>query len=47
MIGTAPCIYKKNIQICSDHKITKKIDDTDFIYRLSKLKNFVMEVAQK
>lgn len=42
MIGTAPCIYKKKIfrYVKFDHKITKKIDDTDFIYRLSKLKKF-------
>ncbi len=42
MIGTAPCIYKKKIFkfVKFDDKITKKIDDTDFMYRLFKLKKF-------
>tara|TARA_B100000575_G_C23141244_1_gene664194 strand:+ start:969 stop:1796 length:828 start_codon:yes stop_codon:yes gene_type:complete len=36
MIGTAPAIYKKKIflDIQFDDTVTKKIDDTDFIYRL-------------
>ncbi len=39
MIGTAPAIYNKKIfeEIKFDEKITAKMDDTDFIYRLSKL----------
>ena len=42
MIGTAPAIYRKEIFdfIKFDGNITKKIDDTDFIYRLSKLKKY-------
>lgn|SRR5574344_1185908 len=37
MIGVAPAIYKKEIfnKINFDDTITKTIDDTDFIYRLS------------
>ncbi|QNJ15996.1 glycosyl transferase 2 family protein [Synechococcus sp. A18-40] len=39
MIGVAPAIYKKELfnRIGFDDSITKTIDDTDFIYRLSKL----------
>ncbi len=39
MIGVAPAIYRKSIfeKIQFDDKITKTIDDTDFIYRLSLL----------
>lgn len=42
MIGTAPALYKKNIFkfIRFDARITEKMDDTDFIYRLSNLKKF-------
>ena len=42
MIGVAPCIFKKIIfkKIRFEDKITKTIDDTDFIFRLSKLKEF-------
>jgi glycosyltransferase involved in cell wall biosynthesis len=42
MIGVAPCIFKKIIfkKIKFDDKITKIIDDTDFIFRLSNLKKF-------
>lgn len=42
MIGTAPAIYKKKIfkYIRFDSRITKKMDDTDFSYRLQKLKKF-------
>lgn len=38
MIGTAPAIYDKNIFkiIRFEDKITSTIDDTDFMYRLSK-----------
>lgn len=39
MIGVAPAMYRKSIfeKIEFDDKITKTIDDTDFIYRLSLL----------
>lgn len=39
MIGVAPAIYKKEIflTINFDDTITKTIDDTDFIYRLSQI----------
>jgi glycosyltransferase involved in cell wall biosynthesis len=42
MIGTAPAIYKKHIfdYVKFDDNITSLIDDTDFIYRLSKLGKF-------
>ncbi len=47
MIGTAPAIYKRDIfkEIKFDSNITKKIDDTDFIYRLSKLKKYKVGVG--
>lgn len=37
MIGTAPAIYKKNVfeLVRFDDYITKTIDDTDFMYRIS------------
>ena len=39
MIGVAPAIYKKNLfdKIKFDDTITKTIDDTDFVFRLSKI----------
>lgn len=39
MIGTAPAIFKKSLfdTIRFDDKITKTIDDTDFMFRLSKI----------
>lgn len=39
MIGVAPAMYRKSIfeRILFDDRITKTIDDTDFIYRLSRL----------
>ena len=42
MIGVAPNIYKKEIFnfIQFDSHITKTIDDTDFMYRLHKLKKY-------
>ena len=42
MIGVAPNIYKKEIfeHIQFDSHITKTIDDTDFMYRLHKLKKY-------
>jgi len=48
MIGVAPCIYKKKIfkKVKFDDKITKTIDDTDFIYRLSNLKKFKYGIGQ-
>lgn len=41
MIGVAPAMYKRVIfnKIRFDDTITKTIDDTDFIYRLSKISN--------
>lgn len=41
MIGVAPSMYRKSIfkKIQFDDTITKTIDDTDFIYRLSLLPN--------
>lgn len=41
MIGVAPAMYRKSIfeKIQFDDTITKTIDDTDFIYRLSLLPN--------
>ncbi len=42
MIGVAPAIYKKKIfeKVKFDDTITKTIDDTDFIYRLSLIPEF-------
>ena len=42
MIGVAPALYKKKIfeKIQFDDTITKTIDDTDFIYRLSLFTEF-------
>ncbi len=42
MIGVAPAIYKKKIfeKVKFDDTITKTIDDTDFIYRLSLISEF-------
>ena len=41
MVGVAPNIYKKIFDyIQFDSHITKTIDDTDFMYRLHKLKKF-------
>lgn len=39
MIGTAPAVYRKEIfgQVRFDDAVTATIDDTDFIYRLSKV----------
>lgn len=41
MIGVAPAMYRKSLfdEIQFDDTITKTIDDTDFIYRLSLLPN--------
>lgn len=38
MIGTAPCIYRKSVfkKVRFDDYITTGMDDTDFMYRLSK-----------
>lgn len=48
MIGTAPAIYKKKIFnfIRFDSRITKKMDDTDFFYRLNKLNKFNFGVGE-
>tara|TARA_B100001059_G_C17831659_1_gene585069 strand:- start:421 stop:1254 length:834 start_codon:yes stop_codon:yes gene_type:complete len=48
MIGTAPAIYKKEIfdYVRFDENITQKMDDTDFIYRLSKFKQFKIGVGE-
>ena len=42
MIGVAPCLYHKKVfdLVKFDDSITSTIDDTDFIYRLSKLKKY-------
>lgn len=42
MVGTAPAIYRKRIfdKVRFDSYITEKMDDTDFVYRLSKHKEF-------
>ena len=47
MIGTAPSIYKSKIfqEIQFSDNITKTIDDTDFVFRLSKLGNFKVGVG--
>ncbi len=47
MIGTAPCIYKKKIFkfINFNSRITKTMDDTDFIYRINKLKKFKIGIG--
>jgi len=48
MIGTAPAIYKKQIfdEIQFSDEITKTIDDTDFIFRLSKLNKFKIGIGK-
>jgi len=48
MIGTAPAIYKKYIfeHIQFSDEITKTIDDTDFMFRLSKLDNFRIGIGK-
>jgi glycosyltransferase involved in cell wall biosynthesis len=48
MIGTAPAIYKKRIfeHIQFSDEITKTIDDTDFMFRLSKLNKFRIGVGK-
>jgi glycosyltransferase involved in cell wall biosynthesis len=47
MIGVAPAMYNKKIfsKVQFDDKITKTIDDTDFMYRLSKLKNIKIGIG--
>ena len=48
MIGTAPDIYKKELfnKIKFDNNITKTIDDTDFMYRLSLIDNIKLGVSK-
>lgn len=48
MIGTAPAIYKKKIFkfIRFDSKVTKKMDDTDFCYRLDRVNKFNYGVGE-
>lgn len=47
MIGTAPAIYKREIfkEIQFSDDITKTIDDTDFMYRLSVLNKYYIGVG--
>jgi len=47
MIGTAPTIYKKEIfdYVKFDGNISKKMDDSDFIYRLNRLKKFKIGIG--
>ena len=42
MIGVAPCLYRREVFdfVKFDDNITSTIDDTDFIYRLSKIGKF-------
>jgi glycosyltransferase involved in cell wall biosynthesis len=48
MLGTAPALYNKKIlnKFHFDSSITKTIDDTDYFYRLSKLKNIRFGTAK-
>ena len=48
MIGTAPAIYKKSVFDCArfDDSITKTIDDTDFMYRLSKFQELKFGIGK-
>ncbi len=47
MIGTAPALYRKSVfnHIKFDGEITSEIDDTDFMYRLSKFPALKIGVA--
>jgi len=47
MIGVAPAIFKKEIfeLVQFDDSITKTIDDTDFVYRLSKFSEVVLGIG--
>ena len=47
MIGTAPAIFKKHVfeKIKFDDHITSTIDDTDFMYRLSKIPNLEIGIG--
>lgn len=44
MVGVAPCIFRRSIfdYVRFDDKVTSTIDDTDFIYRLSKVGRFAI-----
>ncbi len=48
MIGVAPAIYKRKLfsQVGFDDNITKTIDDTDFIYRLSLINNLKIGIGK-
>jgi glycosyltransferase involved in cell wall biosynthesis len=48
MIGVAPAMYKKSLfsEVKFDDDITKTIDDTDFIYRLSKIKTLKIGIGK-
>ena len=48
MIGVAPAIFKKELfeRIRFDDTITKTIDDTDFMYRLSKIPEFTFGIGE-
>lgn len=48
MIGVAPAIFKKNIfeRVQFDDNITSTIDDTDFMYRLSKVSGIRYGIGQ-
>lgn len=48
MIGTAPALYRKKVfeKVRFDGRITQKIDDTDFIYRLSKYPEFSFGIGE-
>ena len=48
MIGVAPSMYKKSLfsEVKFDDNITKTIDDTDFIYRLSKIKTMKIGIGE-
>jgi len=48
MIGVAPAIFRKSIfeKVRFDDKITKTIDDTDFIYRLSRIPGVTFGIGE-
>jgi glycosyltransferase involved in cell wall biosynthesis len=48
MIGVAPAIFKKSVfsKVRFDDRITKLIDDTDFMYRLSKFKEIKIGIGE-
>jgi glycosyltransferase involved in cell wall biosynthesis len=48
MIGVAPAMYRKSLfsKVKFDDNVTKTIDDTDFIYRLSKIKTMKIGIGE-